>query len=364
MKLPDFPWDALVPYKQRASEHPEGIVDLSIGTPVDATPEIMQDALKAASNTPGYPTTIGTAELRDAMRGWLGKRLKISDATDQSKLDVLPTIGSKELVGWLPTFLEAKRVIIPEVAYPTYAVGALVAGAEVIPVPLDPDTWPELNSADLVWINSPSNPTGQVSSPDLLRKIISWSRARGVTVASDECYLDFGWDADPQSILSVADGDYTGLLSVQSLSKSSNAAGYRAAFIAGDPKIIGKIRELRKHLGMMLPLPIQHAMTAALNDRQHVVGQRDRYSARREILKSALQDVGFKVDHSEAGLYLWVTRGNDCWADVAWMAELGILATPGIFYGELGAKHLRVALTSTDAQISSAAKRLIESKAL
>ena len=175
MKLPDFPWDALAPYKQRASEHPEGIVDLSIGTPVDATPEIMQDALKATSNTPGYPTTIGTAELRDAMRGWLSKRLKISDATDQNKIDVLPTIGSKELVGWLPTFLEAKRVIIPEVAYPTYAVGALVAGAEVIPVSLDPDTWPdwpELNSNDLVWINSPSNPTGQVSSPDLLRKII------------------------------------------------------------------------------------------------------------------------------------------------------------------------------------------------
>jgi succinyldiaminopimelate transaminase len=364
MKLPDFPWDALAPYKQRASEHPEGIVDLSIGTPVDATPEIMQDALKAASNTPGYPTTIGTAELRDAMRGWLGKRLKISDATDQNKIDVLPTIGSKELVGWLPTFLEAKRVIIPEVAYPTYAVGALVAGAEVIPVSLDPDTWPELNSADLVWINSPSNPTGQVSSPELLRKIISWSRARGVTVASDECYIDFGWDADPQSILSVADGDYTGLLSVHSLSKSSNAAGYRAAFMAGDPKIIGKIRELRKHLGMMLPLPIQQAMTAALNDRNHVAGQRDRYSARRQMLKSALLNVGFQVDHSEAGLYLWVTRGNDCWADVAWMAEHGILATPGIFYGELGAKHLRVALTSTDAHIASAAKRLIESKAL
>jgi aspartate/methionine/tyrosine aminotransferase len=230
-------------------------------------------------------------------------------------------------------------------------------------VSLDPDTWPEVDSNDLVWINSPSNPTGQVSSPELLRKIISWSRSRGVTLASDECYLDFGWDADPQSILNVADGDYTGLLSVQSLSKSSNAAGYRAAFIAGDPKIIGKIRELRKHLGMMLPLPIQHAMTAALNDRQHVVGQRDRYSARRQMLKSALVAVGFQVDHSEAGLYLWVTRGNDCWADVAWMAELGILATPGIFYGELGAKHLRVALTSTDAQISSAAKRLTESKA-
>ena len=364
MKLPDFPWDALAPYKQRASEHPEGIVDLSIGTPVDATPEIMQDALTAASNAPGYPTTIGTAELRDAIRGWLEKRLNISDATDQNKIDVLPTIGSKELVGWLPTFLEAKRVIIPEVAYPTYAVGALVAGAEVIPVSLDPDTWPELDSNDLVWINSPSNPTGQVSSPDLLNKIISWSRTRGVTLASDECYLDFGWDTDPQSILSVADGDYTGILSVHSLSKSSNSAGYRAALIAGDPKIIGKIRELRKHLGMMLPLPIQHAMTAALKDRDHVVGQRERYSARREMLKSALIKVGFQVDHSEAGLYLWVTRGNDCWADVGWMADHGILATPGIFYGELGAKHLRVALTSTDAHIASATKRLIESKAL
>lgn len=366
MKLPDFPWDALAPYKKRASEHPEGIVDLSIGTPVDATPEIMQEALRAASNAPGYPTTIGTTELRDAMRGWLGKRLKISAATDQNKIDVLPTIGSKELVGWLPTFLEAKRVIIPEVAYPTYAVGALVAGAKVIPVSLDPDTWPDwpdLDSEDLVWINSPSNPTGQVSSPELLRKIISWSRTRGVTLASDECYIDFGWDADPQSILSVADGDYTGLLSVHSLSKSSNAAGYRAAFIAGDPKLIGKIRELRKHLGMMLPLPIQHAMTAALNDRDHVIGQRERYRARREMLKSALLNVGFQVDHSEAGLYLWVTRGNDCWADVAWMAELGILATPGIFYGEMGAKHLRVALTSTDAHIASAVKRLIESKA-
>ena len=351
MRLPDFPWDLLAPYKKIASEHKEGLVDLSIGTPVDPSPQAMQSALASHGNAPGYPLTIGSPALRESLHRWITSKFFPAGA-----FDFLPTIGSKELVGLLPTFLHAKKVLIPEIAYPTYHVGALVAGAECIAVNDDYESWP--TDADLVWINSPANPHGRVLSEEQLRGIIKWARATQTLVASDECYFELGWERQPQSLLQVADGDCSGLLIVHSLSKSFNAAGYRAAFIAGDPLVIGKIREIRKHLGLIMPAPIQHAMRSALDEPAEIALQKERYRKRRELLRDALDSAGFTISHSEAGLYLWATRGEECWQSVAWAAERGILITPGIFYGDKGAHHVRIALTASDDDIKRAAERL------
>ena len=271
-------------------------------------------------------------------------------------MDFLPTIGSKELVGLLPTLVQAKKVLIPEIAYPTYQVGALVAGAECIAVGDDCDSWP--TDSDLVWINTPANPHGRVLSLEQLKKIIAWARSTKTVVVSDECYFELGWEREPLSLLHAAEGNSQGLLIVHSLSKSFNAAGYRAAFIAGDPTLIGAIREVRKHLGLIMPAPIQNAMAAALDDSSEIATQKERYRARRDLLRAAFLRAGFDISHSEAGLYLWATRGADCWQTVEWAAARGILITPGIFYGDKGANHVRVALTATDEDIRSAAERL------
>ncbi len=350
-KLPDFPWDALAPFGATAKEHPAGIIDLSVGTPVDPTPELIQSALRDASDSPSYPVTIGTPELRAAITAWAKENLGAT-----GDFAVLPLIGSKEFVAWLPTFLTAQTVLYPEVAYPTYLVGALLAKAEATTVDIDASSWPR---ADVAWVNSPSNPTGRVHSEGEYRAAIQWSRTTGGVVVSDECYLEFGTNITPQSILNFTDGDNKNILAVHSLSKRSNLAGYRGAFVIGDPALIAQILEVRKHAGMMVPLPIQKAMVAALSDSAHVSVQRDRYNARKKTLAPALQAVGFTIDFSDAGLYLWATRGEDCWASVAWLAELGILATPGIFYGEKGSQHIRIAMTATDAQISEASARIL-----
>lgn len=351
MRLPDFPWDLLAPYKKIASAHPDGLVDLSIGTPVDPSPEVMQAALAASGNAPGYPLTIGSTQLRESLTRWI--RTKFFPTGD---IDFLPTIGSKEIVGLLPTILQAKKVLIPEVAYPTYQVGALVAGAQWVGVNDDCESWP--TDGDLVWINSPANPHGRVLDADQLRAIITWARATETVVVSDECYFELGWERDPVSLLQMADGDCRGLLVAHSLSKSFNAAGYRSAFIAGDPEIIGTIREVRKHLGLIMPAPIQRALAAALDSPSEIGQQKERYRARRTMLRSALDSAGFEITDSEAGLYLWSTRGEECWKTVAWAAERGILVTPGIFYGTKGASHIRVALTATDDDIRRACERL------
>lgn len=267
----------------------------------------------------------------------------------------MPLIGSKELVAWLPTFLQAKRVLYPEIAYPTYSVGAILASAIGTPVPLDPTTWPV---ADLAWINSPSNPTGRVHTPSELQAVIDWSRTNNAVVASDECYIDFGHALKPSSILRQAKGENKNILAIHSLSKRSSMAGYRGGFIIGDPELISKIREIRKHSGMIVPLPIQNAMTTALGDELHVAKQRALYNSRRDRLGPALEQVGFRIDESKAGLYIWCTRDEPDWDSIGWLAELGILATPGHFYGEKGARHIRVALTATDAHIGEAVQRL------
>jgi len=349
-KLPDFPWDALAPYGAIAKKHPQGVIDLSVGTPVDPTPEFIQKAFQEASNSPSYPVTVGTPELREAITAWAKKYLGAT-----GDFAVLPLIGSKEFVAWLPTFIEAQSVLFPDVAYPTYLVGSLLAEAKATPVSVDAAQWPQ---ADMAWVNSPSNPTGRVHSESEFKAAIDWSRKNQSVVVSDECYLEFGDSVKPTSILNYTGGDNTNILAVFSLSKRSSMAGYRAAFIVGDPALIARILEVRKHAGMMVPLPVQVAMVAALSDESHVAEQRARYNARRATLTPALQSAGFSIENSEAGLYIWATRNENCWDSVSWLAERGVIATPGIFYGDLGASHIRIAMTAADAQIAEAAARI------
>jgi succinyldiaminopimelate transaminase len=296
--------------------------------------------------------------LRTAAAGWLKRRF----GADVPAAAVLPVIGTKELVGWLPTLLGASSVGYPALAYPTYDVGARIAGATGKPVDSLTSLGPE--RLDLLWINSPSNPTGKVLPPEHLRKTVDWARERGTVVASDECYADIWYDdAPPASVLSpdVCGASYDGLLAVHSLSKRSNLAGYRAGFVAGDPSLIARLLEIRRHAGMMVPAPVQAAMVAALNDDAHVARQRSRYAARRALLLDAFVAVGFTVEESTAGLYLWVTRGENCWATVDWLAERGVLVAPGEFYGAAGSQHCRVALTANDERVAAAVDRLVAS---
>lgn len=357
-RLPVFPWDTIADAAETARAHPGGIVDLSVGTPVDPVAPLIREALAAAGSASGYPTTAGTAELRSAIGTALARRYGITGLTDVA---VLPVIGTKEVIAWLPTLLGLGAddvVVIPELAYPTYEVGALLAGAQV----LSADSLTQLGpqSPALVYLNSPANPTGQVLGVEHLRKVVEWARQRGSIVVSDECYLGLGWTAKPVSVLhpSVCGPEHTGLLAVHSLSKSSSLAGYRAGFVAGDPNLVGELLAVRKHAGMMVPTPVQAAMVAALNDDAHESEQRERYARRRESLLAAVQSAGFTVDHSEAGLYLWVTRDEPCRDTVAWFAERGILVAPGEFYGPRGARHVRIALTATDERVNCAVERL------
>jgi succinyldiaminopimelate transaminase len=357
-RLPTFPWDKLAPYKATAEAHPDGIVDLSVGTPVDPVPDLVQKALIGAADSPGYPTVWGTPELRDAITGWVERRLGARGVTHRH---VLPVVGSKELVAWLPTQLglgPGDRVAYPRLAYPTYEVGARLARAEYEvyddPTELDPA------GLKLLWLNSPSNPTGKVLGREELTRIVAWAREHGVLLFSDECYFELGWEAEPVSVLhpDVNGGSFEGIVSVHSLSKRSNLAGYRAAFLAGDPAVLGPLLEIRKHGGMMTSAPTQAAVIAALGDDAHVREQRDRYAARRTALREALLGHGFRIEHSEASLYLWATRDESCWSTVAHLAGLGILVAPGDFYGPAGEHFVRVALTATDERVRAAVGRL------
>jgi succinyldiaminopimelate transaminase len=355
-QLPEFPWDRLTPYGDIARRHPDGVVDLSVGTPVDPTPAVVQQALRQASDAPGYPLTVGSPALREAVVSWVGRRL----GADVTPADVVPSIGTKELVALLAQMLgiSGKQVLLPALAYPTYDVGARLAGCE--PVATDDPTAHDPGRVGLVWLNSPSNPTGRVQDAEELARVVAWGREHGVLVASDECYLELGWDADPVSVLhpSVSGGSTDGLLALHSLSKRSNLAGYRSGFAVGDAGVVAKLVEVRKHLGLMLPAPVQAATVAALGDDAHVAEQKDRYRARRDLLRTAVEKAGFRVDHSQAGLYLWATRDEPCWDTVGWLAERGVLVAPGEFYGEAGARHVRIALTATDERVAAAAERL------
>lgn len=277
----------------------------------------------------------------------------------RGEFDVLPSIGSKEIVALLPFLLQAKQVLIPDVAYPTYKVGGILAGAKVTEVAIDANTWPA-KDIDLAWINSPSNPTGRVHTDAELIYALEWSRKSGAVIASDECYLSFPDSKQGKSILSLTGGDNAGVLAIHSLSKRSNMAGYRGSFIAGDPKLISKLLEIRKHMGMMVPLPIQLATAVALGDESHVLQQAERYRNRRKTLRAVLEKLGFTIDFSEAGLYLWCTRNEEDWQTVDWFSQRGVLVTPGRFYGDKGSRYVRIALTATDEKINEAAQRLTE----
>jgi succinyldiaminopimelate transaminase len=358
--LPDFPWDRLAAFAERARAHADGIVDLSVGTPVDPTPEVVQRALAEAADSPGYPTTVGTAATRQACVDWLARRFGV---TGLAVSGVLPVVGSKELIATLPLQLGLGAddlVVQPELAYPTYEVGARLVGARTVAA----DSLTALGPArvSLVWVNSPSNPTGRVLPAEHLRKVVDWCRERGALLVSDECYLECAWEAEPVSVLhpDVCGGDHTGILTVHSLSKRSNLAGYRCAFVAGDPALVGELLAVRKNLGLMMPGPQQHAMRVALDDDAHVEEQQRRYARRRTDLKAALASAGFRVDHSEGALYLWATRDEPCWDTVGWLAERGILAAPGDFYGTAGSRHVRVALTATDERVEAACRRLAQ----
>lgn len=369
LDLPDYPWEAMAPYLAKASEHPGGAVNLSIGTPVDPTPLLIQEALKAAADAPGYPTVHGTPALREAIAGWFERRRGVAGLDPRN---IMPTVGSKELVAWLPLLLGLKPgdvLVRPKVAYPTYDIGATLAGVTSVAT----DNLDELDDATrsrvrLIWVNSPGNPTGSVRGVESLKALVVQARELGAVVASDECYAELGWgDWDVQrggqavpSILDprVAGGSHQGLLAVYSLSKQSNVAGYRAAFVAGDPDLMPNLVNSRKHAGMIVPYPVQEAMRVALGDDAHVEAQKDLYRGRRERLVPALLDFGLEIKESDAGLYLWSTAGESTWDTVARLAERGIVVGPGVFYGEAGNGYVRVALTGTDERIDAAVARL------
>jgi succinyldiaminopimelate transaminase len=367
-RLPPFPWDRLAPYARKADAHPGGRVDLSVGTPVDPVPAVVRRALSEAADWPGYPVTRGTDALRAAAAGWMERRLGVPSGEGTgggAGPGVLPVIGSKELVANLPTLLglgPGDRVAYPVPAYPTYEIGALLCGAEPLPIAFGALPEAGAGAPRLVWLNSPANPHGRVLTVAQLREAVAWARANGAVLVSDECYIELGWDeeAEPVSLLhpEVCDRDHRGLLALHSLSKRSNLAGYRAAFLAGDPGLLKDLLLVRMHGGMIMPGPVQAAMTAALEDDEHAREQKERYRARREILLAALRGAGFRIDHSEAGLYLWATRGEPCWETIGALAESGILAAPGEIYGPGGHEHVRVALTATDERIAAAAERL------
>lgn len=301
---------------------------------------------------------MGLESTRQACVDWLTRRFGVTGLDIDG---VLPAVGSKELIAGLPTHLglgAGDLIVQPALAYPTYEVGAALAGAEIFAS--DSLTAIGPRTPSLLWLNSPSNPTGRVLPADHLRKVVDWCRERGTLLVSDECYLECAWEAEPISVLhpQINGGSLEGLLSVHSLSKRSNLAGYRCAFVAGDPAVVGELLAVRKNLGLMMPTPMQHAMAAALDDDEHVFAQHARYATRRSQLKSALEAAGFRIDHSEASLYLWATRDEPALDTVAWLAERGILVAPGTFYGAAGANHVRVAFTATDERIAAGVARL------
>jgi succinyldiaminopimelate transaminase len=369
---PPYPHDRLGPVRAVAAAVPGGMVDASVGTPVDPMPEVVVRALAvAAPRATGYPATIGTPALREAAVAWIGRRFGRSVTTDE----VVPCLGTKELVASLPRVLSLRdpsrdTVLYPAVAYPTYEMGALLAGLRAVAVPVDEQWHLDLSRvapgdaarALVLWCNDPSNPTGATASPAQMEETVDWARARGVVVASDECYAEFTYDTDgqPASPVTALSTGTPGVLAVHSLSKRSNMAGLRSGFVAGDRTLVGYLGEVRKHGGLMMPAPVQAATVAALGDDEHVVEQRARYTRRRAVVLPALEARGLVHDGGSSTFYLWLRdpdRARDGWAIADDLATTGLVVAPGDFYGAASADHVRVALTLTDEQATLVADR-------
>ncbi len=354
---PPYPYDRLDALKAAADALPGGCVDLSIGTPCDPPPAAVIDALASSGTERGYPPSIGTAAFRDAAAGWLRRRLGVD--VDPAALGAC--IGTKEFVASAPQYLRLRdpdrdTVLYPSISYPTYEMGATLAGCRAVPYRhLDDIVDTDADRALCVWVNSPGNPTGELVDLDAAAR---WGRSKGIPVFSDECYVEFTWDGPPQTIL--ASGTH-GVVALHSLSKRSNLAGVRAGFFAGDTDLVHYLREVRKHAGFMVPGPVQAAAAVAYVDDRHVDEQRDRYRSRLQRLRHILR-AGLDVDAPTPGgaFYLWAPApGGDAWDLAKRLAtEAGALVSPGDFYGPDGAGHVRVAAVQPDDRIELLAERL------
>ncbi len=368
---PPYPYDRLDELKTVADGHPGGVVDLSIGTPADAPPQRAIDALARSGSERGYPASVGTAAFREAASAWLQRRLGVSVATDQ----LAACVGTKELVAGLPQWLRLRSpgrdtVLYPAVSYPTYAMGATLAGCRAVPVAVDGEWRMDLDSiaeadaarALCLWIDSPGNPAGGLED---LATAAAWGRERHIPVLSDECYAEFTWDGPPRTILEHGPD---GVLALHSLSKRSNLAGVRAGFYAGDADLVTYLSEVRKHAGLMVPGPVQAAAVAAWSDDVHVDEQRNRYRDRLERLAAVLEgcDWGLEAPLPAGGFYLWIAAPErDAWGLVRRLArEAGVLASPGEFYGVAGAAHVRLAMVQPLERIELVADRLASARAL
>jgi succinyldiaminopimelate transaminase len=363
---PEYPYDRLIPAARKAAAHDGGVVDLSIGTPTDPPPAVVLEALAQADErggVRGYPPSIGSAALRQAIRSWTWARLGV-ELPDEA---VAACVGTKEFVATLPQWLKLRSpskdtILYPAVSYPTYEMGAILAGLRAVAVPVD-DQWrldlsaisdDDAARALALWINSPGNPAGGL---DDLAAAAEWGRAHGVPVFSDECYVEFTWDGPPRTILSSG---VDGVVAVNSLSKRSNLAGMRIGWYAGDPDLVDYLREVRKHVGMMVPGAAQAAGAAALADQDHVSLQRDRYWSRLVRMREILAAIGVSADLPGGGFYLWVPApGGDAWA---WTEQLagsgGVLVSPGEFYGHGGEAYVRIAMVRPMEQLDLVAARL------
>jgi succinyldiaminopimelate transaminase len=369
---PPYPYDRLDALKRLADSLPGGVVDCSIGTPCDPVPEVATraatDAL-AASN--GYPQSAGSAALRTAAAGWILRRFGVAVESAQ----VGACVGTKELVTSLPHLLRLRRptldtVLYPAIAYPSYEMGAVLAGCRAVPVPLDAHWHLDIDAisdadaerALVLWVNEPGNPSASTADDAYFARLGAWARERGVVVASDECYAEFA--PQPATILSSG---LEGVLAMHSVSKRSNLAGMRVGFYAGDPDLVAYLVETRKHVGLMAPTPVQAAAAAALADDAHVDVQRGRYAERRALMRDALAAHGLVHDGGDATFYLWLRTSDgadDGWEIAARLAhEAGLLVSPGDLYGALGADHVRVALVQPRERLELALSRLVAARA-
>ena len=359
---PVYPYDRLNDAKAAADALPGGIVDLSIGTPCDPPAQLVLDALASSDTERGYPQSAGSPALRDSAAAWMRRRLGVTVPAAQ----VAACVGTKEFVGTLPQWLalrapERDTVLYPELAYPTYEMGATLAGCRAVPVPVAADFTLRLDAIDpadaaralCLWVNTPGNPAGQL---DDLGAAAAWGRAHGVPVFSDECYVEFIWDGPVSTVLHHG---FDGVVAVHSLSKRSNLAGLRVGFYAGDAEIVNYLKEVRKHVGMLVPGPAQAAAAVALGDDDHVVVQRDRYRGRLERLGKVFSAwSGVEISMPAGGFYLWFDAG-DGWEFAERLArEGGALVSPGDFYGAGGAQNVRAAVVQPDDRIELVARRL------